>query len=504
MGHGVVLGRALVAQHAAGQLGQELEAGLSLSFISVGQVLRDEVLLDAYTRLASTANLMALQNRAHSLMEDACNKLQVAGNKAKTGSSSVLVCECVEELADAHTLLACLEDHNVPLLQALWASAWLHEHSRVQQFEPRWIYLFEAVYRENTVVVQYPFVLLGAVSPEGVELTDAAAMQQLARRLGVMVVPSLSVPHDELLQRLSRGCCGDAPTSAGCQQRPASEGWVIMMAEGERRKLVEETYKCASLTAKALHPLAVWDAVLCGASSRQLLDRLPAHLCEDACAVLDALSGSYDAVLQQLQQQLRRAQEQGLAQRCRELAATSEEAGGRGSSSSSLVELQSLMAGPSLAAQGDLGLNTMQEMGSSSTTGSSSSSSTTAAFQAALRYVLLQGSCRAPSMHLDVRSLGTDAFWDDSSDDSSDDSWEGGGAAPLLRGLVMQCIRPAVDGSLPGYLPCPNVRQTSAKGWVAGPQVGRLALAQRENPLEVLPDVVLSHTLWMLELVSWY
>jgi hypothetical protein len=56
-----------------------------------------------------------------------------------------------------------------PHLQALWASAWLHEHSQVQQFEPRWTYLFESVYQENTVVVQSPFeglVLLGAVSPE--------------------------------------------------------------------------------------------------------------------------------------------------------------------------------------------------------------------------------------------------------------------------------------------------------------------------------------------------
>jgi hypothetical protein len=247
---------------------------------------------------------------------------------------------------------------------------------------------------------------------------------------------------------------------------------------------VQESYKCASLGAKALHPLAVWDAVLCGASSCQLLDRLPAHLCGDARAVLDALSGSYEAVLQQLQQHLGRAQQQGLAQRCRELAASMDkEAGGGGSSSSnSLVELQGLMTGLSLAAPGDLGLSTVQEEGSSSTAGS-----TSAVFQEALRHVLLKGSCRAPSMYLDVRGLSTAALW------------SGDGAAPHLRALILQCIRPAADGALPGYLPSPNIRQTSAKGWAAGPQVGRLAAMQRESPVELLPDVVLSHTLSMLE-----
>jgi hypothetical protein len=138
------LGRALEAQHAAGQLGQGLEAGLSLSFLNVGQVLRDEGLVDAYTQLDSTANLTALQIRARSLMDEACCKLEAASESAKAGSSrcghqphacahataqlnlwrllirplrSVLVCECVKELGDAHTLLACLEDHNVSLLQ---------------------------------------------------------------------------------------------------------------------------------------------------------------------------------------------------------------------------------------------------------------------------------------------------------------------------------------------------------------------------------------------------
>jgi hypothetical protein len=70
------------------------------------------------------------------------------------------------------------------------------------------------------------------------ELTDAA-LQQHARRLGIMAVPSLSGPHDELRQRLSGGCRGDAPTSAGRHQRASTEGWVLMTAEGERRKLVQ-------------------------------------------------------------------------------------------------------------------------------------------------------------------------------------------------------------------------------------------------------------------------
>jgi hypothetical protein len=77
--------------------------------------------------------------------------------------------------------------------QALWAQAWLRSRAPADAFEPGWTYLFEAVFADNTMVVQYPFdapVLLAAVSPDGARSTHAACAA-LAARMGVMLAPSV-------------------------------------------------------------------------------------------------------------------------------------------------------------------------------------------------------------------------------------------------------------------------------------------------------------------------
>lgn len=80
------IGKSTLGQALVAQLGHRL-CSMSLSFLSVGQVLRDEGLVDEYMRLDSTANLHQLQNRARSLMDEACCKLQVESAGAKAGSS---------------------------------------------------------------------------------------------------------------------------------------------------------------------------------------------------------------------------------------------------------------------------------------------------------------------------------------------------------------------------------------------------------------------------------
>ena len=75
-------------------------------------------------------------------------------------------------------------------------------------------------------------------------------------------------------------------------------------------------------------------------------------------------------------------------------------------------------------------------------------------FRAALRCVLRVGSAEAGPMFL--RS----------------DFQQRPGPAPLLRGLVLACIQPGVDGTLPGYTPSLAFAQTYAKGWVHSGPVG--------------------------------
>jgi hypothetical protein len=164
-----------------------------------------------------------------------------------------------------------------PAPQALWVRAWLLEHLQ-EALQPGWTYLFEAVYPDNTHVVQYSFegpVLLTAVAPDGREVRGAAARQALARRLGVLAAPSLEGPWEELGARLARGTAASpgsgaaSSVSASGSQRdgeqlqlalPTFEGWVLEAPSGERHKLVQTAFKRAGAAAQQLlHPLVLWD-----------------------------------------------------------------------------------------------------------------------------------------------------------------------------------------------------------------------------------------------------
>ena len=54
----------------------------------------------------------------------------------------------------------------------------------------------------------------------------------------------------------------------------------------------------------------------------------------------------------------------------------------------------------------------------------------------------------------------------------------------LLRGLILNCVRPGHDGALSGYVPSPGVAQTYAKGWRQGPADGRMAQLTSMRPAD--------------------
>jgi hypothetical protein len=214
----------------------------------------------------------------------------------------------------------------LPLLllpQAVCARDWLRSNGNVAAMQPGWTYMFEAVYSDNTHVVRYPFeglVLLGAVSPEGAELPDAAARQQLAEQLGVMAVPSIDGALPELLQRLGRECSlADATESSNkpsatdtgkTAQRRAHEtsvnsdskgsnssssstgnfeGWVVQSQQQRCKLVLQQFLQAGHAASQQLHPLMVWDAVFRGKSHAQLAEGLPAHFAAELDAMLTVL-----------------------------------------------------------------------------------------------------------------------------------------------------------------------------------------------------------------------
>jgi hypothetical protein len=423
----------------------------------------------------------------------------------------------------------------LPMVQAVWGREWLTSHANLAAMQPGWTYMFEAVYQHNTHVVRYPFeclVLLGAVSPEGAELPDAAARQQLAAQLGVMAVPSIEGSLPELLQMLGRGCCtsdeahasndqesgsnGDGGESSSNRSTNNFEGWVVQ-SEQQRCKLVLQQFQQLSYAAGSLlhplvvwyaagsllhplvvwyaagsllHPLVVWYAVFRGQSRVQLAEGLPVHFAAELDAILTALDRQFWAVQKLLEQQLASS-------------ATSSNSDGGGSSSSRSVvpspdialalasETVSRVAAASdtipashaerpPAATADDDTAAASEV--CSVTGSTSVLGTPQ-FADALKYAVDKGTAAVSSM-----------FWDSRTSSSSS-------SAPALCGRILECIRPGLDGSLPGYTPSPAFKQTYAKGWARGLPAGCRVLGVAPEPLimQQLTDQALAAVLGKLQ-----
>ncbi len=203
-------------------------------------------------------------------------------------------------------VLLCLLRRQYPFCsQAIWSKAWLHAHADLEALEPGWTYLFEAIYDINRVVVPHAFeglVLLGAVSPEGAAASPQARAS-LSARLGIMSVSSLMGTPEELLLNLP-GVAILPPeerqyyrvqwSTSAQWSTPLFEGWVLTLSDGTHEKLVQAAYKRVALAAKAMHPLAVWDAVRTGGQSWDDLVRgLPPHLSSEMLAILEALEGAF-------------------------------------------------------------------------------------------------------------------------------------------------------------------------------------------------------------------
>ena len=276
--------------------------------------------------------------------------------------------------------------------QAIWARDWLRTNVGSDAFEPGWTYLFEAVFRDSAVVVQYAFdaaVLLAAFAPDGTRLSHSGCIA-LARKMDVMLAPSIAGTLVEFERSLIS--LWNAPP-------PSYEGWIVTRVDGSNTKRVIPAYKEASMAMSKLHPLAVWDRVRTeGMAHKEMLRGLAAHHVVELTHILDALQGEYNKTVEQVmtdefckeptdeRMQLRTAME-----------------------NESKEENEYLRGGP------------------------------------------------PRSMHYT--------------------HWNGN----KLRVLVMDCIKPDIDGRLKGYAPSSLCLNTIAKGWVNGPRTGRLAA--RDEPL---------------------
>jgi hypothetical protein len=108
----------------------------------------------------------------------------------------------------------------------------------------------------------------------------------------------------------------------------------------------------------------------------------------------------------------------------------------------------------------------------------------TQAYKEALQYTQLKATAYVPSMFMKTASSDSSTSYRSRSS-STGDSYQ---PAPSLRGLLLSCIKPSTDGTLPGYTPSPAFQQTYCKGWAKGPQQGRVSVLAGEPLIHSMLD----------------
>lgn len=136
--------------------------------------------------------------------------------------------------------------------QAQWATKWFREHIISAEMLPGHTYLFEMLYPENKIVVDYgdteDMVLLGVIDNETGDEISYTELKEAGRRIGSTVVEAVEFNSLEELY-------------AYCKTLPATEeGFVITFFNGLKVKVKGDEYVKIHRILANMTPLAFWGA----------------------------------------------------------------------------------------------------------------------------------------------------------------------------------------------------------------------------------------------------
>ena len=158
----------------------------------------------------------------------------------------------------------------VDSVQAIWAKQWIKDHCNLTKFQAGYTYLFEIIYLDNNVIVNYLFeglVLLAITDESGHELPYEELLQ-CARTIGFfMVAPRITGSYSDVLWYCGGVESSEEPTTSKGPpftsgalpvNENRQEGWVLKFNDGSRQKIVYKWWKDASKLAHLVHPQVVW------------------------------------------------------------------------------------------------------------------------------------------------------------------------------------------------------------------------------------------------------
>ena len=136
--------------------------------------------------------------------------------------------------------------------QAQWATKWFREHIDSSKMLPEYSYLFEMIYPENKIVVDYgdkeDLILLGAINKATGEEMPYKDLIMEAKRIGSTVVEAVEFDNLDDLYKY-------------CKNLPCSEeGFVVTFYNGLKIKIKGDEYCKIHRMLANMTPLAFWRA----------------------------------------------------------------------------------------------------------------------------------------------------------------------------------------------------------------------------------------------------
>lgn len=173
--------------------------------------------------------------------------------------------------------------------QAQWAQKWFKDKD-LSHLTPGSTYLFEAVYPENRIVVNYAkpaMVLLGGYNADGLEYSDEQ-LRLIAKSLNTRVAHYL--PFDSVADMLTT-----AETLPITQ-----EGFVVRFESGKRIKIKGEEYLRVHRLVSHLTPLGVWEYMKNGDNLSDIRKELPEEFHQDYDNILSLLFNEINGIVNEV------------------------------------------------------------------------------------------------------------------------------------------------------------------------------------------------------------
>ena len=167
--------------------------------------------------------------------------------------------------------------------QAKWAEKWMYENMPVDKIDKTNTYLFEIIYAQNKIVVQYDFeglVLLGIFDSYGLEYEYNQLLTE-SSYLGTRCAEQYD--FDDMEDILNKAKSLDRN----------DEGYVIRFKNGVRMKIKGDEYVRIHRLISRVTPLSVWESLMNGDDLEEVKKELPEEMEIDFVNMIDIISQNY-------------------------------------------------------------------------------------------------------------------------------------------------------------------------------------------------------------------